>query len=170
MLQVGIGASSTSGFMGFGGKNVTMGANSVLRIGVNKGANDSNSYGGAALTNIGTMTMNGTVSVFLSSTHSLVAGDSVILWVAEKYQGTPKLESYIVDEAAGLYWDDSQLARGVLYVTSEIPSGIHGIYYANDEDAPIYSIGGVKVAEAGADLKALAPGVYFRNGKKFVVK
>lgn len=169
-LQVGVGASSTSGFMGFGGKNVTMGANSVLRIGVNKGANDSNSYGGAALTNIGTMTMNGTVSVFLSSTHSLVAGDSVILWVAEKYQGTPKLESYIVDEAAGLYWDDSQLARGVLYVTSEIPSGIHGIYYANDEDAPIYTMGGVKVAEAGADLKALAPGVYFRNGKKFVVK
>ena len=168
-LQVGVGSSSTSGFMGFGGKNVTMGTNSVLRLGVSKCANET-SYGGAALTNIGTMTMNGTVSVFLSSTHSLVAGDSVILWVADKYLGTPKLESYIVDEAAGLYWDDSQLARGVLYVTTQIPSGIHGVLYANDEDAPIYTIGGVKVAEAGADLKALAPGVYFRNGKKFVVK
>ena len=169
-LQVGIGPSSSSGFMGFGGKNVTMGTNSVLRLGVSRCANGTSSNGGACLTNIGNMTMNGTVSVFLGDSYSLVEGDSVILWTAEKNLGAPKLENYIIDEAAGLYWNDSQLARGVLYVTKEIPAGIHGIYYTNDEDAPIYTLDGVKVAEAGADLKTLEPGIYLRNGKKFVWK
>ena len=107
----------------------------VLRLGVSRCANGTSTNGGACLTNIGNMTMNGTVSVFLGDSYSLVEGDSVILWTAEKNLGTPKLENYIIDEAAGLYWDDSQLARGVLYVTKEIPAGIHGIYYTNDEDA-----------------------------------
>jgi len=125
-LQVGINASATSGIINFNNKNVTFTATSRLEVGAKKGAT-ATTTGGGSLGNINKITMNGTVAVNVPESHSFAEGDSIILWTATTCAGTPKLENYVIDEAAGLYWDDSNIQNGVLYVTTQVPTGIGAI-------------------------------------------
>ena len=166
-LQVGASATTTSGVMDFNGKNVTFGTNSVLRLGVRR-AYEEDMPSGAMITNINRLTINGTVSVFVSDSHSLAVGDEVVLWDAQTTTGTPKLDNYVVDAEAKLYWDDKDLAKGILRVTDVVPVGIATITNELTKDAPIYRVDGRRVFTL--DPRTLAPGIYIQNGRKFLVK
>ncbi len=141
-LQVGVTESSTSGTLNFNNKNVTFGANSVLRLGVRRGATAS-STGGTSIQNINRLTMNGTVSLSISDTHTLAVGDSVILWKATTTTGTPKLESEVIDADAGLYWDTSRLAEGILFVTDVVPTGITGVTADSEVHVEVIAANGI---------------------------
>lgn len=167
-LQVGISATSATGEIDFGDKNVTFANTSVLRLGVRKCAT-STFTGGASLQGIKKLTMNGTVSVFVTDNHTLQVGDSVILWQATTTAGTPTLESQVIDETAGLYWDDSRLSEGILLVTDQVPTAISSVSTAQAADIQVINASGVAVArykatpeQAIEQLKAseLPDGVY----------
>ncbi len=152
-LQVGVTSVSTSGGITFNEKNVTFGSNSTLIIGVRRGASETLT-GGACLSGINRISMNGTVDVRVSSSNTLAEGDSVILWKATTYAGSPKLESYIVDSDAGLYWDDTDLAsQGILRVTTTVPTAIAGV--SSTETAPIsvYSTNGSLIMQLNATVQ-----------------
>lgn len=133
-LQVGSSETSTVGTMGFGNKNVTFGRNSVLRLGIAKAAT-ATSTGGTSIKNIGTLTMNGTVSLYYSASCSLAVGDSVVLWQAKTVTGTPVLESEVIDAAKGLYWDTTDLLKGILRVTDVAPDGV--AFVASDKEVQV---------------------------------
>ena len=118
-LQPGLTATSTIGLMDFGGKNLTVSASGNLVVNASKCATDkvsSSSNGCSSLANIGVMKMNGTVTVNVSASHTLVVGDSIRLWSAKSFSGSPKLATDVIDAAAGLYWDDSRIKEGLLFV------------------------------------------------------
>lgn len=144
-LQPGIIATSTSGFIDFGEKNVTFSKTGILRLGVRRCATAS-STGGAYIQGINKLTMNGTVSVFVPESHTLQVGDSVILWKASSFTGTPKLESEVIDEVAGLYWDASRLDEGLLFVTDQNPTAISGITTSEQSNVQVVNAAGVVVA------------------------
>lgn len=164
-LAVGATATAASGVMNFGGKNVTFGANSVLRIGARRCATATNN-GCASIANIGRLTMNGTVQIFLSSSYSFAAGDSIRLWTANTVTGTPKLESNVISEEDNLYWDDSRLAEGLLFVVNYNPVAIRNIGSEADPDA-IYTVQGIRL---GTSTEGLKPGIYIRRGKTILIK
>ena len=118
-LLPGITATSPNGMMDFGGKNVTVNATGELVITANKCATDkvsSTTNGCSSLANIGTLKMNGYVTVNMYDGYTLAEGDSIRLWSAAKTTGTPKLKTKVIDAKAGLYWDDSRINEGLLFV------------------------------------------------------
>ena len=163
---VGVLDNSASGVINFGGKNVTFNDGSTLLLNMRRGATSSIT-GGTSIQNIGTLTMNGTVEVNVTSSFTAEVGDSVILWKATKMLGTPKLASAIIDVEKGLFWDDTDIAKGILRVTNVAPVGIANVY-SNDENATIYTISGRRVSTTNPKL--LQPGIYIRNGRKFIVR
>ena len=60
--------------------------------------------------------MNGYVTVNMYDGYTLAEGDSIRLWSAAKTTGTPKLKTKVIDAKAGLYWDDSRINEGLLFV------------------------------------------------------
>lgn len=166
-LQVGASATTASGTMNFNGKNVTFNNTGVLRLGVRRATTESLAAG-AMITNINRLTMNGVVSVFVPASHSLAVGDKVVLWEATTSTGTPKLDNYVIDAEAKLFWDDRDLAKGILYVTDVVPVGISGVTADPTKNAPVYTLDGrlVRMVNDGT----LSPGIYIQNGRKFRVK
>lgn len=144
-LQPGIVSSSTSGYIDFGEKNVTFNSTGTLVIGVRRCATSSNT-GGTSIQGINKLTMNGTVSVFVPESHTLQVGDSVVLWKASSFSGTPKLESDVIDAVAGLYWDASRLNEGLLFVTDKVPTAINGIAGGEQSNIQVVNAAGVTVA------------------------
>ena len=168
-VMVGSTANSSTGTIDFGKKAVKFNAGSVLQVCVRKCANETNT-GGTSISNISTLTMNGSVRVKLASTASFAAGDSVILWTATKTAGTPVLEEEcrVIDAEKGLYWDDSRLNEGLLFVAYDpVITGVRGIA-EDDASAPIYSINGVR--QTTNNREALKPGTYIQKGKKFIIR
>ena len=144
-LAVGTSATATVGLIDFGGKNVTMAKNSILEVGINRAATET-ATGGTSLQNIGKLTINATVKLHYSSTfvENIKEGDEVRLWAdVTSVSGTPVLdeESYIVDAARGLYWDATDIAKGILRVTKTVPVGIAAVPAATSA-ADRYTIDG----------------------------
>ena len=149
-LQVGASAAATSGNIDFGGKNVTFAKGSFLQIGVARGASGT-ATGATNLQNIGTLTMNGTIQLHYASSLNLHVGDSVILWRnVNKVIGTPVLEQSSYYIAEGLFWDDKDLAQGILRVTDIAPVGIRGLDSDADVSVQVISTAGVVVEEFDA--------------------
>ena len=169
-LQIGVSATSTSGVFNVNSKNVTFGSDSEMQICARKCATET-SNGCGALTNVGTLTFNGTLNVSISSSASFAEGDSIIVWTASSFSGSPTLASYIVDADAGLYWDDSDLSQGILRVTTTVPTAITAIS-ADGTFAPtnIYSLDGRLIRTQATSLDGLTPGVYIAGGRKVYVK
>ena len=119
ILAPGAAATSATGALDFGGKNVTVGAKGIIRVTARKcaGATASATANGCStLMNINKMTCNGTVEVNVSSTHTLAVGDSIRVWDAVSNAGTPRLASDVLDADKGLAWDSSRLSDGLLFV------------------------------------------------------
>jgi autotransporter-associated beta strand protein len=160
-LRVGASETATTGVMRFGGKNVTLAEGSTLRLAVNKAASGT-ATGGTSIQNIGRLTMNGTVSLYIPEDNTLAVGDEVILWQATSTTGTPKLESYYIAE--GLYWDDTNLAQGRLKVTSEVPAAISTPTADADATSELYTIDGRRATDTRSG------NIYIRKGHKFIKK
>ena len=144
------------GAMDFGGKNVTFNATSELIVNANKCAKataSSSTNGCSALLNIGTLKMNGSLTVNVLASNSLAVGDSIRLWVANTMTGTPKLTSKIVNEEKGLYWDDSRISEGLLFVTDQVPTAITQIQPDQVVSAQVISLGGAVVRSAKAEYR-----------------
>jgi hypothetical protein len=166
-LHVGATASSVSGVMNFNGKNVTFSRGSTLVVGASKGAANG-STGGTSMGNIGKLTMNGSVAVYVPTSTSFVVGDSIVLWEAQSVTGTPTLDTWVIDEAAGLFWDDKDLAMGILRVTDIVPTAISSVTVHQEQKGAIYTSDGRRLPTS--DVRLLQPGVYIQNGRKFYVK
>ena len=172
ILQVGASATATSGTINFGSKNVTIAQDAILSIGVARAATASNS-GCTTLTGINRLTMNGIIQLHYSTTaaDNLAPGDSIVLWTATSVTGTPVLESQIISEERGLYWDITDLGRGILRVTSQVPDGIEEIkkekYFKSEVDA-VYDLNGRKVADK--PTHNLRKGIYLYRTEKILIE
>ena len=130
-LSVGSSATAVVGQIDFGGKNVTLAKNSVLEVGINRAASETTT-GGTCIQNIGKLTINATIKLHYSSTFAdnAAVGDEVYLWKdVTSVAGTPVLDadSYVIDAMKGLYWDDSDIAKGILRVKAGVPVGINDL-------------------------------------------
>ena len=115
-LQAGAKANSTTGMLDFGGKNVTFNKGSVYQLVARRCASAKKSSSGngcAMIDNVGTLRINGTISVQLGSSHSLEAGDSIRIFSARSVSGTPTFDLPTIE---GLEWDTSHWKEGYLHL------------------------------------------------------
>ena len=167
-IQVGVSSTSATGVLNCGSKTVTFNSGSELQICARRCAT-ATSNGCGTLNNVGTLTMNGAVTVTLASNASFSEGDSIIIWNCSSFSGSPTLSDYVVDSEAGLYWDDSDIADGILRVTTEVPLAVTTIR-ADEGTAVtkpgIYTTAGVKISDDSEDTDRLPAGIYIIDGQK----
>ena len=112
-LQVGMTETLTSGYINFNGKNVTMGNNSVLRLGIRRAVTDDTSLSGACIQNINNLTINGTIELF-SSSYTPEVGDVIRLWTdVATVTGNPT----VIFNDGNVTFDTSRLSEGIVIVT-----------------------------------------------------
>lgn len=112
-LHVGANATSTTGTIDFGGKNVTVSKDAIVELGI------YSTQIFTTLKNINKFTMNGTIRIKWSNWTPTI-GDSIQLFQnVITFAGTPVLESNVIDLDKGLFWDTTDLAtKGILRVTN----------------------------------------------------
>ena len=64
-----------------------------------------------------------------------------------------------------IYVPNNSIAALNLFEEEDDPTAVESVESVEDEDTPIYTIGGIRVNSSN-----LAPGIYVRGGKKFVVR
>ncbi len=166
-LIVGASDTAISGVIDFGGKNVTIASGATLHLTVNRCAT-ATTTGGTALQNVGTLTMHGTIDLSIPESNTLAVGDSILLWKEVKtLKGTPQLGNYYI--VPGLFWDDKDLAQGILRVTDVAPDGIHdlqndGIANSNSSDHKFYDLQGRPVTNPRRGQ------TYIIQGRKVLMK
>ncbi len=93
------------------------------------------------------LSMNGTVNVIrdVNSRRDEVAGDSLILWTAATFRGTPTFNLPELPE--GLKWDtsDACAAKGILRVV-DASTGVKEISANEQVEVSVFSLSGSKVA------------------------
>ncbi len=151
LLKPGSLDGATSGKINFGDKNVTIGEGGTLQLTMARCATSTNS-GGTSLDGINKLTMNGTLRVLLSESYVPVEGDSIRLWSATSFDGTPKFD--LQEMTPGYFWDTSRVAEGLLFIGYD-PTGINAI--ANDEtvNVTVVTIGGVQVEQFACPMRAV---------------
>ena len=160
-LVVGAFANATSGKISFGGKNVTISSTGKYVVG--KG-----SYSNTTIDDVNTLTINGTIEVVFASSYTPKDGDEITLWTANNFAGTPK---YVLPALAlGMTWDMSKISEGKLTIVAD-PTAIGVVPYGKQYGInDIYDLKGQLVRKNATSTEGLPSGVYFRNGKKIVVK
>ena len=137
-LRVGSTATATTGLMDFGGKNVTLNSGSTMHLGASRPAT-AFSTGCTSLQNIGTLTINAAIELYVPESHTLTVGDSIVIWKdVTNVKGTPMLTSSVINAEQGLYWDTTDLTQGILRVTDQAPVGIRSILDASDASDAVY--------------------------------
>lgn len=155
-VQVGTSSTATSGNLKFAGKNVTFSSGSLLRIGASRCATDY-SNGCGYIHNIGKLTFDGTIEIYVSRNTKLAAGDSIRIWQdVQTFSGTP---SFIFPE--GYEFDTSRISEGILYVTSY--DGIDTILSDEVIKEKAYDLTGRKAS-------ATRKGIVIVGGKKILRK
>ena len=169
-LQVGITATSASGYIEFNNKPVTFGANSTYRIAMRSCATTANT-GGTSIKGVSKLTMNGTIKLSLASSYTPKEGDSIRVWECTSFSGTPKFD--LEELSGGLEWDTSRISEGLLFIKAS--TGISNI--ASDEivEVTATSINGVtlftfsteysNVEEYFRSSNALPKGIYILSIK-----
>lgn len=115
-LQAGAKTNSTTGMLDFGGQNVTFNKGAVYQLVARRCASAKKSTSGngcAMIDNVGTLRMNGTISVQLGNNHTLEAGDSVRIFSAKTVSGSPTFDLPAIE---GLEWDTSHWKEGYLHL------------------------------------------------------
>ena len=93
-------------------------------------------------------------------------GDYIELWKdVTTVTGTPVLdsESVVINAERGLYWDTTDIAKGLLRVAYDPTVSIRGIA-ASDIATPVYTLDGRRVTQPRSGH------VYIINGHKIIVK
>jgi len=165
-LQVGSSRNSATGVMKLGGKNITFNAGSTYVVGASRCAT-ATSGGCANLQDINRMVMNGTIQVFLSSAQNLAAGDSIRIFEAQSFSGSPQFD--LPEIGNGLDWDTSRISEGLLFVI--VSTGIDGIVSGTDgKGSNVYNANGQLVRRNATTLNGLPRGIYFVRGRKVVLR
>ena len=110
-IQVGLLANAVTGSLDMSGKNVNIAASGTYLVGVRRCATATNN-GCASLTNVNRMTLNGTVELFFTNATSLNIGDSIRVFNAQSFTGSPKFKLPIQ-----YTWDTSRIREGLLFVS-----------------------------------------------------
>ncbi len=140
-VAVGAVVGSFMGSLNFGQKDVTFNEGSVYQVGMRSCATATNT-GGTSIKGVKKLTMNGTIQVSLSPSYTPAKGDSLVLWEAASFAGTPKFD--LAELPAGYSWNTTRVSEGLLFI-EENASGIATI--PNDEvvKVTVITLGGVEV-------------------------
>ena len=164
-LRPGSYEGAFTGTLFFSNKNVTISQTGTYTIGAYKCATSS-SNGCAAIANVGTLTINGTIRVIASKSNTLAIGDSIRLWSnVTKFVGSP-----IIEGDSGIEWDDSRISEGLLFVKSITTDIMPQTANSNSQIGDIYDLRGRMVRKSATSWEGLKPGVYVVDGRKFIVK
>ena len=158
ILRSGISETVTTGNLNFSGGNVTVNGTIQTYIGSRTAF--------SKFTNIGKLTINGTIVVKGREGLALNEGDEVQLFDASSITlgSAVELDLCSPNAALGLTWDTSRLAEGVL-VVGPAPVGVLSIYADELNHADIYTLGGVRLQQ-----RPSRPGIYIVDGKKMQLK
>ena len=154
---------AASGTIYFNNKSLTIGTSGTLVVGASKCATATAS-GCTSIEGISTLSINGTIRIEPSKTNTLAVGDSIRIFQATKFSGTPKFEML-----NGIDWDTSRISEGLLFVKS-IDLGISDARRSGIDPKAVYDLRGRCVRTANQSLEGLPSGIYVRGGKKIVVK
>ena len=157
ILRPGTTENAVSGALNFGEKEVTIGQTGILSI------NASRAGGCTSIAGISKLTINGTIRIIPRVGNSLQVGDSIRVFTAGSFNGTPKF-----DMQDGITWDTSRINEGLLFV-KDINLGIR-ISTVDINPKNIYDLAGRLVRRNATSTEGLPAGVYVRAGKKFIVK
>ena len=126
--------------MNFGEKNVTFNESSVYNVVMSRCATATNT-GGTYIEGINKLTMNGTIKVRLSESYVPKEGDSLIVWKAATFAGTPKFD--LPELGIGYYWDTTHIAEGKLIIGYDANS-ISAIAADEEVTVTVWSQNGVE--------------------------
>lgn len=144
---------STTGTIDFGAKSVVLGESSVYDMGIAKCATSATT-GGTFIKGIASLTMNGTVKVRLATTYKPAEGDSIKLWEATTFSGTPKFE--LPELPAGYSWNTSRVAAPEGWLTVDYdPTGIAAIAMDEEVEVTVLSLGGTPVVTFACPMGAV---------------
>ena len=161
-LRPGIIATVGTGTMYFNSKDITIGEKGVLQVTAQKCA--TSAIGGcSAIAGIAKLTFNGTLRVLVGEGCTLTVGDSIRVWKATEFEGTPKF-----DFEKGITWDTSRISEGLLFVKA-ISLGITPTRRAVDP-TDIFDLSGRLVRRHADTTDGLPAGIYLRGGRKIVIK
>ena len=161
-VRPGLLEGSSVGSIIFNQKALTIGETGVFLVGTNKCAT-ATTNGCTSLQGITSLTINGTIRIVPTDNNTLQVGDSIRIFIADSFKGTPRFEML-----GGIEWDTSRLAEGLLFV-KDIDAAVDHIV-SDRQPANIYDMRGQLVRANATRAEGLAPGVYISRGRKFVVK
>jgi hypothetical protein len=148
--------------MFFDSKPVRVNETGVLEFNVS-GCATATTNGGTSLEGISTLTVDGTIRIVPSATNTLKVGDSIRIFTAASFSGTPTF-----DMQGGIEWDTSRISEGLLFVKA-IETGI-GSMISDATPRNIYDVRGRLVRANATNTEGLPAGIYVCEGKKFVIK
>jgi len=130
------------------------------------------SASGSYITNVGTLTMNGTIAPYLYPSYQPTEGDELRLWVnVASLKGTPQFDLPTIHECSKderiyeIVWDTSDIAQGVLRIASvkDVTTGIQTVEVADDElvEVQVFTLNGELVCSFYSPLKSV--NTAFRN-------
>ena len=150
-LYPGTYEGAISGKINFGDKNVTIGSTGVYEIAFSSCATAS-STGGTYICGINKLTMNGTLRVRLYDGYVPAAGDSLKLWDAAEFEGTPQLE--LPTLPTGYLWDTDRVSEGLLFIVAD-PEGIGCITRDEEVEVRVVTLGGMEIDRFTCPMEAV---------------
>ena len=114
-IQPGKSSAALNATIDCGGKNLTVASSGTYTVTVRRCATKSND-GCANISNIGKLTLSGTVRVELSPYHNFAVGDSVRIFTCTSFSGTPKFSL-----PRQYRWDTSRIREGLIFITAIVP-------------------------------------------------
>ena len=163
MLRPGVIATASTGTLILDNKPLTITDTGVLQVNAKRCATNIAS-GCNSLSGISTLTINGTIRIVVPEGHTLQPGDSIRVFQANTFAGTPKF-----DMQGGVEWDTSRISKGLLFVKT-VTDGIATIALSEKMPADIYDTQGRMVRRQATTTAGLPTGVYVVRGRKIVVK
>ena len=110
------------------------------------------------------LTVNGIIRIVPSRTNTLQVGDSIRLFTAASFSGTPKF-----DMQGDIEWDTSRISEGLLFVKA-VGTAIAAPAVSKASPRNIYDTRGRLVRPRATTLEGLPAGIYVCEGRKFVIK
>lgn len=150
-VQPGQLLTSFTGKMNFGDKNVTFNESSIYNVAMN-GCASSSTTGGTLIEGINKLTMNGTIQLRIKDTYVPVDGDSIIVWKAASFTGTPKFD--LPTLPVGYYWDTTRIAEGKLFIAYDANS-IETIAPEEKVNVTVITLNGVEVDRFSCPMGAV---------------
>ncbi len=145
-VKSGGSATSTTGTMYLDNKNITFNNASTLITGISRCATKT-STGGTSIQGINKIIMNGTISVFLGSNYTPEVGDSMFVWKATSFAGTPKFD--LPTLPAGLVWNTDDISKGLLRIAAD-PTAIDNIPFDAEAEVTVLTVGGTSIDKFNA--------------------